>query len=170
MGIEWRVAKVRELHGPAPPRCFAEEGVIESYPGAPKSIEHFWARAVDGPDAQILAVLVELVDGAAVCPGQQHCLRDDRGEHLSEVQAGAHGFAHCAESLELVHFVPEFAGAALQRPHEINGTNGESRLRREGREDCRCALAKRIHLRFATPRAPRQLRRRAASGHPSSVR
>src|SRR5512140_2081869 len=34
VGIEWRVAKVREPHG-VPPLCrLAEEGVIKAYPGA----------------------------------------------------------------------------------------------------------------------------------------
>ena len=38
MGIEWRIAKVGELKGPTQPRRFAEEGVIESYAGTPKSV------------------------------------------------------------------------------------------------------------------------------------
>ncbi|HKN43804.1 MAG TPA: hypothetical protein VJW23_07755, partial [Propionibacteriaceae bacterium] len=46
----------------------------------------------------------------------------------------------------MVHLAREFAGAALQRSHEINRANGESRLRREGREDFHCAIAERIDL------------------------
>ena len=73
-------------------------------------------------------------------------LRDDRIEHLSEVQAEALRVTHCAERLELIHLAIEFVGAALQRPDEINGTNGESRLRREGREDLHRAIAERVNL------------------------
>ena len=53
---------------------------------------------------------------------------------------------HCAEGFELIQLAPEFVSAALQRPHEINGANGESRLRREGREDFHRAIAERIDL------------------------
>ena len=61
MGIEWRVAKVRELEGPAQRRRFADKGVIEFYPGAPESVERFLAGAADGLDAELPGVLVELV-------------------------------------------------------------------------------------------------------------
>ncbi len=144
VGIAWRVAKVRELQGPAQRRCLAEEGVIESYPGAPESVERFRAGAEDGRDAELPGVLVELVDRAAVRPGQLYRLRDDRIEHLGEVQAEALRLTHCAEGLELIHLALEFVGTALQRPDEINGTNGESRLRREGREDLHGAIAERV--------------------------
>src|SRR6516165_2509189 len=144
--IEWLLAKVRELQGPAQCRGFAEERVIKSYPGAPKSLERFRTGTEDGLDTELPGVLVELIDRAAVCTGQLYGLRNDRVEHLGEVQAEALRLTHGAEGLELSHLSPEFVGAALQRPHEINVANGESRLGCEGGEDLNRAIAERIDL------------------------
>src|SRR5215469_8574999 len=144
MGIEWHLSKVREHQGPTQRRRFAEEGVVKSYSGAPESVERFRACTADRLDAELPRVLVVLVDRAAICPGQLHRLGDDRVEHLTEVQAEAHRLTHCAKGLELIHLAPEFVGAALQRPHEINGANSEGRLRREGREDFHCATTERM--------------------------
>jgi hypothetical protein len=47
VGIEWRVAKVREPHGMAPHCRLAEERVIKSYPGTAKSVEHLWASTAN---------------------------------------------------------------------------------------------------------------------------
>src|SRR5580658_858036 len=66
VGIERRLAKVRELQGPAQRRRFSDKGVINTYPGAPESVERFRAGAADGLDVELPGVLVELVDRAAV--------------------------------------------------------------------------------------------------------
>src|SRR6185437_13678226 len=144
--IEWRVAKVGELQGPAQRRRLADKGAVKAYPGAPEGVERFRAGAADGLDAELPGALVELVDGAAVRPGQFYRLRDDRVEHLGEVQAGAHRLAHRAESLQLSQLAPELVGAALQRPDEINGADGESRLRREGGKDLHRVITEGIDL------------------------
>src|SRR5215469_9759776 len=60
VGIERRVAKVREPHGVAPFCRFAEEGALKSYPGMAKSVEHLLAGTAGGADAELLGVLVEL--------------------------------------------------------------------------------------------------------------
>ena len=60
--IERRVAKVRELQGPAKRRCFAHKGALEAYPGTPESVERLRGGAADCRDAELPGVLVELVD------------------------------------------------------------------------------------------------------------
>src|SRR5215469_17085882 len=46
--VRWRGANVRELQR-ATQRCYlAQEGVLESYPGAPESVERFRAGTEDG--------------------------------------------------------------------------------------------------------------------------
>ena len=76
------------------------------------------------------------------------------------------------------HLAPEFVGAALQRPYEINGANGESHLRREGRKDLHRAITEWIDMGSPHREHPdnfaleehRDTHNGSVAGHPLRIR
>ena len=78
--------------------------------------------------------LVELVDGAAVGPGQRIGSGHDRREHAVDVERGGDGPADLAEGLQLPHRAGEVGGTGLQLGEQAHVLDGDHRLVGEGLE------------------------------------
>jgi hypothetical protein len=147
MGVELHVVQIDDLLRLVHDRRPTDEGLVERDVG-PAQLFHQLGLGPDGrPDAELLGGLVEVVDRAAVRVRQLDRVFDDGGEHVVEVEAGAHRVANAAEGLELFDLAPQFRLPASELAHQANLLDSDRGLGSEGRQHVGGAISERVDLR-----------------------
>ena len=125
-----------------------DRGVVGARRGGLDRRQQLVGHQVGGPQDELAAGVVELVDGAAVGVREAGGVRDDGGEHFLEVQRGGDGLADLAERLELLDGAGELGRALLQLLEQAGVLDGDDGLVRERLQEGDLWLGEQAGLRL----------------------
>ena len=89
---------------------------------------------------------IEFEDRSALGSREPDGVRDDRLQHLADIQAGAHGLADLSERLKLGDRAGELRGTPFRLAKQPDILDGDGALSREGGHDLDLARGERPHL------------------------
>ena len=133
-----------------------------------RSAHELVARADAGPQHEILGLGLELEDRAAVRPRELGRARDDRRQHLADVEARAHRLADLAERAKLVHGARQLPQRALHLTRTARRSGSRSALGGERRHELDPPVVERIDLATARARSRQRRGPRPASARRAS--
>jgi hypothetical protein len=146
VGVELRGVQVDDLLRLVHERHPTDERLVDTDVRPAQRLHQLGAGPEGRPNAELLGALVEVEDRAALGVRQLHGVFDDRGQHVVEVEAGAHGVANAAERLELLDLAPQVRLPGLEGAHQVDLSDGDRRLGGEGRQNLAVAVPERLDL------------------------
>jgi hypothetical protein len=123
-----------------------DQRAVQRNPGVLQCFDQLGTRAICRKDAERARRVVVFEQRSAIGIGELHQVRDDRGQHLVEVEARADRVADLPQGLELLDLVGELSSAALQGTHQIDVANGDRGLRRERSHQLDGTFAERVDV------------------------
>src|SRR5262245_6334651 len=123
---------IRNLHWCSRRGRSPKDALVQQKGPRSNLFDKLWRKTLACTGPELARGFVELVDDAFVGCRELHCSRDDRVQHLLQLQRRVDGLSHLRERAQLLDRPTKFGGACLQLIEEPSVLDRNHRLIGEG--------------------------------------